>query len=290
MASFPTDTYTGSNLANLIPTIWSPKMNDFYKQAQVVSSFFTDLSSELTDGGKTIQWPVLTEMTASIKANATPVTLNSATYDKVSLTVDTWYEVSFAIEDKEAAQVMRSYMLQEKLAKNAAYTVANKLEDAILALFAGFTQTVGASTTSIADSDIRGAIAKLDSNNVPKEDRCFFFDPAVFWTQIYALDRFVSRDFTNAMPVDNGFTGLLYSIPCKTTNRIPYVNTTTGRTNALVHKDAIVFATHNLGGQGKFRLQSNYIPQYLSTLVTADIVYGVAKNRDKSGVLIYTKA
>lgn len=290
MANFPTDTYTGSNLANLIPTIWSPKMNDFYKSAQVASSFFTDLSSELIDGGKTIQWPVLTEMTANTKSNATPVTLNSATYDKVSLTVDTWYEVSFAIEDKEAAQVMRSYMLQEKLAKNAAYTVANKLEDAILALFAGFTQTVGASTTALADSEIRGAIAKLDAADVPQEDRCFFFHPSVFWEQIYALDRFVSRDFTNAMPVENGFKGMLYGIPCKTTTRIPYVSSTSGRTNALAHKDAICFATHNLGGNGKFRLQANYIPQYLSTLVTADLVYGVVENRDKSGVLIYTKA
>ena len=288
--AFATDTFTGTNLANLIPTIWSSRMNDFYRAARVTTSFFTDLSGELMDGGKVIQWPVLSEMTAYAKSNATAVTLNAATYNKVSLTVDTWYEVSFAIEDKEAAQVMRSYRIQETLAKNAAYTVANKLEDAIIALFSGFSQTVGASTSNVADSDIRGAIAKLDTENVPQEDRCFFFHPAVFWNQIAGLERFSSALYTKGMIVDNGVQGMLYNIPVRFSTRIPYVSSTTGRINALAHKDAICFATHNLGGNGTFRVQANYIPEYLSTLVTADIVYGVIENRDTSGCIIYSAA
>lgn len=289
--AFATGTFTGVNLANLIPTIWSSKVNDFAKQVRRTTNFFTDLSSELVDGGKVVQWPVLTEMSANAKSNATAVTLNAATYDKVSLTVDTWYEVSFAIEDKEAAQLMRSYMLQERLMQNAGYTVGNVLEDAIIDLFATFTQTVGASTTDVADSDIRRAIATLESLPVDTINDCaFFFHPAVIWKQILSLDRFVNQDYTAARPVDNGFVGRLYGIPVYSTNRIDYVSSTTGRVNFLGHKDAIVFATHNLGGNGMFRIQANYIPEYLSTLVTADIVYGVAKNRNTYGVVIYSAA
>jgi len=118
----------------------------------------------------------------------------------------------------------------------------------------------------------------------------FFFDPTVFWAQIYNLDRFVSRDFKNTLPVETGFQGNLYGIPVKLSTRIPYVSSTTGRVNFLGQRDAIVYATHNLGGNGTFRIQANYIPDYLSTLVTADMVYGVAKNRDAAGVVIYTKA
>ena len=287
--AFATDTFTGTNLANLIPTIWSSRVQDFYKQKSVASNFFDDLSSELTAGGKVVQYPILTEMSANSKTNATAVTLNAATYNKVTLTVDTWYEVSFAIEDKEAAQVMRSYNLQEKLARNAGYTVANVLEDAIIALFSTFTQSVGASTTAIADSEIRGAIAKLADNPVfVQSEAAFFVHTDVFWNQILALDTFKSRDYTDMLAADGAMRGILYGVPVYASNRIAYVSSTTGRVNFLATKDAINFATLNLGG-GRFRLQANYIPEYLSTVVTADIVYGVVKARDAAGVIIYTK-
>ena len=287
--AFATDTFTGTNLANLIPTIWSSRVQDFYKQKSVASNFFDDLSSELTAGGKVVQYPILTEMSANSKTNATAVTLNAATYNKVTLTVDTWYEVSFAIEDKEAAQVMRSYNLQEKLARNAGYTVANVLEDAIIALFSTFTQSVGASTTAIADSEIRGAIAKLADNPVfVQSEAAFFVHTDVFWNQILALDTFKSRDYTDMLAADGAMRGILYGVPVYASNRIAYVSSTTGRVNFLATKDAINFATLNLGG-GRFRLQANYIPEYLSTVVTADIVTGVVKARDAAGVIIYTK-
>ena len=85
-------------------------------------------------------------------------------------------------------------------------------------------------------------------------------------------------------------------IPLFTSNNIQYVASTSGRSNALAHKDAIHWATSPLGvgskggmvGSMGVRVQSNYIPEYLSTLTTADILYGVIENRDTFGVLIRT--
>jgi hypothetical protein len=80
---------------------------------------------------------------------------------------------------------------------------------------------------------------------------------------------------------------------------IPNVSGTTGRINALAHPDAIHFATSPLGQGGSMgamvgsmgiRVQSNYIPDYLSTVTTADILYGVVENRDVAGVRILTSA
>jgi len=34
------------------------------------------------------------------------------------------------------------------------------------------------------------------------------------------------------------------------------------------------------------RVQSNYIPDFLSTVTTADVLYGVVENRDNAGVLM----
>lgn len=93
----------------------------------------------------------------------------------------------------------------------------------------------------------------------------------------------------------------LYGIPVYVSNNIQYISGTAGRYNALAHRDALHFATSPLGSGGSMsggsmtgrygvRVQSNYIPDYLSTLTTADLLYGVVENRGNAGVVILTQA
>jgi hypothetical protein len=235
-------------------------------------------------------------MGANSKSNGVAVTLNSPTETKIDLVVDQWYEVSFAIEDKEAVQVKQSYAIQERYAKNAGYTLGTTLEEAISALFSGFSQSVGSSATSIADSDIRGAIATLEGNCVDLEETAFFMHPNTFWKQVQNLDKFSLainspvNDPTAKMPA-----AYLYGIPVFTSTFIPLVDG--GRTNVLAHSDSIHWASSSLpvmtygkGMVGKYgvRVQSSYIPDYLSTVTTADLLYGVIENRDNAAVKIIT--
>jgi hypothetical protein len=295
--AFPTDTFTGDggDLDVFIPAVWGEKINDFYKATLVMADFFTNRSDELSGGGNIVYTPSITEMTANEKSAATAVTLNSPTETAVTLTVSNWYEVSFAIEDEEAALLKRSYTMQEIYAKNAGYTIGNKLESAISALFAGFSQTVGASSTNLVDSQIRQAIALLETAKVPgmyTGDVAFFVHPNTFWRQIQNIDKFSLavnspvNDPTAKKPMAS-----LYGIPVYISANLGSTNGS--RHNALAHRDAIHWATAALGAQSKggsvtgkhgVRVQSNYMPEYLSTLTTVDILYGVVKNRDTSGV------
>ena len=295
--AYPTDTFTGASgdLDVFIPEVWGEKINDFYKARLLMADFFTNRSDELANGGDTLYTPGMTEMTAHAKSNGAAVTLNSPTETKVTLTVDQWYEVSFAIEDKEAASVKRSYAIQENYAKNAAYTVGNLLESAISALFAGFSNTVGSSSANLADSDIRQAIAILESNKVPgiySGEVAFFLHPNTFWRQVQAIDKFsLAVNSPVNDPTAKKPAASLYGIPVYVS---PNLGLTDGsRHNALVHKDAIHWATLPLGVESKahgvtgkygVRVQSSYIPDYLSTLTTVDILYGVVENRDDAGV------
>ncbi len=303
--AFPTDTFTGigGDLAVMIPQKWGNRVNDFFKLKLMMADFFTNRSEELADGGSALYTPNMTEMSANSKSVATAVTLNSPTETKITLTVDQWYEVSFAIEDNLAAQFQRSYYIQEKYAMNAGYTMAKKLEVAIASLFSGFSTTVGASTTNLADSEIRAAIAALEAVGVDtSSDVAFFVSPNVFWRQIQNLDKFsLAINSPVNDPTAKTPKATLYGIPVYVSNNIQYVSGTTGRYNALAHKDAIHFATSPLGqggslaknsmvGQYGVRVQSNYIPEYLSTLTTADLLYGVVENRDNAGVAILTTA
>ena len=263
--------------AVFIPEIWADKLNDFYRAGLVTANFFEDLSDEVSGGGDIIHIPNISEMTANTKVIGSEVTLNAQTDGKIDLTINTWNEVSFLIEDMVAAQMKKSYRMQERFAKNAGYTVAATLEDAIIALFNGFTQIVGTSAIALNDSNIRQAIAYLDAANVPMDDRAFFLHPNVVWNQVMGIDRFTLVQNTGgADPVLRGAVGTLYGIPVYTTSRL---GTTLGHRNgALAGSDAINYATANIAGgdqPGTVRVQSIYVQRYLGELVTADVIFGV---------------
>lgn len=171
----------------------------------------------------------------------------------------------------------------EVLAKNAAHTVAAAYEDAIIALFDNFSQVVGTSAAGLLDSNVRRAIQYLDEAKVPQKDRAFFLSPKQVWTDLMAIDKFtLVQNAPGVDPVMKGHVGYLYGIPVIMSDRI---GTTLGSAQGcLAHKDAIVHASTIM------RVQSNYIPQYLSTVTTADVVFGVIENRDTSGVWVKTSA
>jgi len=300
--AYPTDTESLTTLDAFIPEIWGERINDYYESKLVIAGFFTNRSSELTEGGDVLYTPNTTEFTTTAKSNATAVTLNYPTETKITLAVDQWYEASFAIEDREAAQVKHSYYIQERYAKNCGYAVAKKLEVALAQLFDNFSQTVGASTTALADSEIREAIAYLENANIDTtEDVAFFLHPNVFWNQVQNLDKF-SLAVNSPVNDPTGKTpkARLYGIPIYVSTNIQQISGTVGRANCLAHKDALHWATSPLGTggskagtsmSGKYgvRVQSNYIPEYLATVTTADLLYGVVENRDTSGVIIWTE-
>jgi len=283
-----TDHISTTTAAVLIPEKWRGKVNDFFRAKLKAAAFFEDWSEDVSDGGDIIHTPNISEMTANAKTAGAEVTLNAPTETDVDLTINVHNEVSFIIEDVVKSKVKASYRLQENYAQNAGYTVAATLEDAIIALFSGFSQSVGTSAIALNDSNIRAAIALLDANDVPEEDRAFFLHGNVIWNQIQGTDKFSLLQNTNgADPVLKGQVGRLYNIPVIQTSRLGV--TLGSRNGALAHKSAIAFATANLAGgdmPGTVRLQSDYILEYLGDLVVADIIFGVIENRDTSGIYI----
>lgn len=297
--TFPVASSGTTYLANWIPTIWGEKVNEFYRNKLVAAPFFTDRSDELSGGGSALYTPNTAEFSAAAKVVATPVTLNANTDSKNTLTIDQWYESSFAIEDNAAAQVKHSYSIMERYAKNCGYAIAKNLDTAICALFDDFTNVVGSSTNTLGDSDIRAAFAYLESAGADIMEAAFFVSPNVFWKQVQGIDKFslaVNSPIND--PVSKMPHAYLYGRPVYVTNQIPTRTASCGgKVNALMTPDAIHWGASPLGGGGSLggkvgssgiRVQSNYVPEYLSTITTADILYGVAVNRLTGGVTILT--
>lgn len=282
--------------------IWGQQINDYFRYNLTLASFFIDRSEELSDGGDTIYTPNLSALSVNAKTNNSEVTLSSPTYTTQTLIVSTWKEASFVIEDREMAQLKKSYYLQSKIAEGGAYEVAQDLDDAIAALFAGFSTSVGASSTNLADSDLLSAIATLETTGVPgiyTGEVAFILHPNTFYRQIGTIDKFTLWQNTNTeQPRTKRPTPMLYGIPVIVTPAVPNESGSSGRLNVLAHKDALHWArlsmpakaTMGFVGSEGVRVQQSYVHEYLGELVTIDLCYGVVENRDNAAVLLKSHA
>lgn len=300
-----TDGFTGGNGGDLtvdIPLLWGSKINDYFRYNLSLAAFFIDRSEELVDGGAAIYTPNLSALSTNSKTTNSQVTLSSPTYTNVTLNVSTWKEASFVIEDREAAQVKKSYYIQDKIAKGAAWEVAQDLEDAIAALFTGITtNVVGLGTANIADSSLLAAISILETAGVPVYggDTAFVLHPNTFYRQIGNIDKMTLWQNTQTeLPRAKAPTRSLYSIPVIVSPAVPVGSGAVGdngaRLNLLAHKDTFhwarlsmpVKAAKGMVGTEGVRVQQSYVHEYLGDLVTVDLCYGVVENRDDSAVKI----
>lgn len=295
----------GGSLTVDIPLLWGQKINDYFRYNLTLASFFVDRSDELADGGSTIYTPNIVALSTNAKTNGSAVTLNNPIQTTQTLAVSTWKESSFLIEDREMAQLKKSYYLQDKLAKSGAWEVAQDLETAIADLFTGFTTNIlGASggTANIADSSLLAAIAILETAGVPgvyTGDVAWIFHPNTFYRQVGSVDKLTLWQNTQTeLPRAKAPTRSLYSIPVIVTPAVPVGSGAVGdngaRLNLLAHKDAIHWAKMSMpvkaekgmiGSEG-VRVQQSYIHEYLGELVTMDMCYGVVENRDDAVVKI----
>lgn len=277
------DIFTPTDLQYVIPEVWSKHINELFEANLVTAPLFLDLTDDVRGGGDTINVPDLYTNTfsANNKSNMSEITLQSPATANDQLSVDTWKEVSFLIEDKEAMQVLQSYNMQRRYMDQAAYTVQKAFDTAILANYSSVTNgNSGTSDTTLQDSDIRGALSSLDGNDVPDNDRAFIFDPSVLWSQVMDIDKYYDASQAgwngSESPMKSGAIGVLYGEPVFKTTQVPTASSIVY--NLLVQKQLIAYAKP-MG----VRLQANYIPESLGTLVTADIIFGTMINRATAG-------
>lgn len=296
----------GGALTVDIPLVFGQKINDYFRYNLTLASFFIDRSDELTDGGSTVYTPNIVALSTNAKTNGSAVTLNNPIQTSVTLAVSTWKESSFLIEDREMAQLKKSYYLQDKLAKGGAWEVAQDLEDAIAALFSGITSNtaVGVSSANVVDSSLLAAIATLETLGTPgiyTGEVAWIFHPNTFYRQIGSVDKLTLWQNTSTeLPRTKAPTRSLYSIPVIVSPAVPIATSgayNLARVNLLAHKDTFHYAKMSMpvkaekgmiGTEG-VRVQQSYIHEYMGELVTIDMCYGVIENRDAAAVVILGK-
>jgi len=269
--------------------------------------------------GDTIHVPKPVRGAASAKSESTAVTIQANLESELQIAVDRHFEYSRFIEDIVETQALNS--LRQFYTEDAGYQLALKVDTDLMNAATGFgdgTKTFAPANTgadwvasnsyyfnaaagiaayavdtvtsgdNFTDLGFRQAIKLMDDADVPMENRALIVPPAARST-IMGIDRYVSSDFVGGRGVESGLIGNLYGVDVYVSSNCPVIEVAAQNSASSVdtrgclffHKDAIVHAE-----QMAVRSQTQYKQEYLSTLYTADTLYGVEVYRPEAGFVI----
>jgi N4-gp56 family major capsid protein len=294
-----TSVVTKANAGTFIPELWSDEIIAAYKQNLVMANLVSKMSFK-GKKGDTLHIPKPTRGSAIVKAAATAVTIQQTANTEVLLVIDKHYEYSRMIEDITEAQALSS--LRKFYTGDAGYALAKQVDTDLLQLGRdsqggdgtiaynkavigsdGSTLYTGSNEDAITDAGIRKVIQTLDDADVPMDGRVLVLPP-VARNVMMGLARFTEQAFVgdvgNNNTIRNGEIGNVYGVKVYVSTNC---ETATGaaRIGMMFHKDAFV-----LGEQLGVRSQTQYKQEYLGTLFTSDMLYGVKELRDEAAVAI----
>jgi len=294
---------TNTTAATFIPELWSDEIIAAYKQNLVMANLVSKMSFK-GKKGDTLHIPKPTRGSAFVKAASTQVTLQAATESEVQVLVNKHYEYSRLIEDITEAQALAS--LRKFYTGDAGYALAKQVDTDLIQLGRGAqggngtiaydkaviasdgtTLYTGGNEAAITDAGIRKVIQTLDDADVPMDGRVLVLPP-VARNVMMGLARFTEQAFVGEVgggnTIRNGEIGNVYGVKVYVSTNC---ETATGdaRIGMMFHKDAFVLA-EQLG----VRSQTQYKQEYLGTLFTSDMLYGVKELRDEAAVAIAMSA
>ena len=304
--------------ATFIPEIWSDEIIATYEKTLKVAPLVKKISMTGKKGDK-IHIPKPVRGAANAKAADTAVTIIANTEGELTIDIDRHFEYSRLIEDIVEVQALSS--LRRFYTEDAGYALATQIDTDLHSTGTGFgnggavvyADTVAetdyahsacffndagtttayaidtvASTDVFTDAFFRDMIQKMDDNDVPMENRHLIIPPSARNT-VMGIDRYVSSDFVSGQAVQSGLIGNLYGVDIYVSSNCATIEaaadntagTVDTRAALLFHKDAIVMAE-----QMAVRSQTQYKQEYLSTLYTADTLYGVQVYRPEAGFVL----
>ena len=304
--------------ATFIPQIWSDEVIAAYQKSLKMAPLVKKMTMK-GKKGDVIHVPKPVRGSASAKGEAAAVTIQANLEDELTVTINRHFEYSRLIEDIVEVQALQS--LRRFYTDDAGYALALQVDtdlfnvgtafgDGTLNLAPGVTGTAWENSNvyfndatggltnytddTVTASDVfddaalRGLIKKMDDANVPMDGRVLIIPPALR-SEIMGTQRYVSSDFTDPRTVQSGLIGSLYGIDVYVSSNCPVIEDAASNSAAaidmrgafLMHKDAIILAE-----QMSVRSQTQYKQEYLSTLYTADTLYGVQAYRPEAGFVL----
>jgi hypothetical protein len=296
-----------------IPEIWSDEVIAAYKKNIILANLVNKMTMK-GKKGDTLHIPKPTRGVATAKAANTAVTIQADTETEVNVTIDQHFEYSRFIEDIVEVQALAS--LRRFYTEDAGYALGKKVDDTLMALGKSFgdgdasdwthsnsyfidastgltTYAVDTVTTSdvFTDAGFRKLIQLMDDADVPMDGRKFVIPPSLR-NAILGETRYNSSDFVDGRGVQTGLIGSLYGVDVYVSSNCPTLETAAENSAGDGIRGALLFHTDTmvLAEQLGVRSQTQYKQEYLSTLYTADTLFGVKTVRPEAGFVLAVNA
>lgn len=275
---------TGTTHAVYRPNIWTKELLKARQKKLVLVPLIKHYDRDIAAFGQTVEIPNLSNLTANAKVAQTQVTLQAPTETKLTLTIDQHYESSFLVEDFVEAQA--AYDMAAAYTEKAGYAIAEKMDSSVATtMTSGFTQTVGAFGTPLADANILTAIQYLDDAKAPTEDR-YFVVTTQGKKELLNIDKYIRYDAIGVGGDQNsilsGKIGEIYGIQVFMSQNLVFVAGSPNQNNHLLfHKEAAAIAV-----QKDVKMEHQRKTEYLADLYVTSALWGVRVLRVDHGVLV----
>jgi hypothetical protein len=286
--------------AGFVPDLWIDEIIAAQKANIVLASLVRKVNVK-GKRGDSITLPAPTRGVASVKNTTAVVALQVAAGTGITIGLTNHWEYSRLIED--IAEVHSLPSMRRFYTDDAGYALGKakdtKIFDTAVTLQGGTNDdnwdkaVIGSdgstvftdasdNSTALTDAGIRRVIQTLDDSDIPMNDR-FLVIPPVARRIMMGIARFSEQAFVgNGNVIQNGKLGSVYGVNVHVTTNCASPDTaTTVKIGLLAHRDALILADVQTA-----RVQTQYMQQFLSTLLTADTIFGVGEAYDKGGVAI----
>ena len=319
----PTNSIIAAEVGNFIPELWSDEVVVAYKSNLVLANLVRKLNHR-GKKGDTIKIPTPTRGAAATKASEAQVTLQQHGTDAgVSVSINLHKEYSRLVEDFADVQALAS--LRRFYTDDAGYAIAKRVDTDLIFAAAGglggttvvegaageidrtntsttFKARIGddsaewddtantntGNATDVTDAGLRSFVKRLDDQDAPMAGR-YFVIPTVVKQDMLGFSRFTEQAFVGEVgagnSIRNGLVGDIYGVEVYVSTNLPVVEATDDTVDQqlalMFQRDALVLV-EQLG----VRVQESYMQQYLASLFTADMIYGVKLLRTNSVIPI----
>jgi len=234
---------------------------------------------QITGGGKAVEVPIYSAVSAGAVAEATD--LSNTAVDPSSATI-TASEVGVMTTLTDLARNSAPRNVAADIGRLFGEAIAKKQDEQLLALFDGFSTTLGDGTTAISAASVFNALSTLRANSLPINECAVVLHPKI----AYDLKANLTNTFANANANDlanealrQGFVGRLAGMPVFETANMANTGTAGDYKGGAFHRDAIALAEM----QG-LKVETQRDASLRADEIVATAVYGVGEIHDSYGV------
>jgi N4-gp56 family major capsid protein len=270
---------TTTTLNDLLPQITAEAM--FVANERSIMRGLVKNYSIPAGSGKTITVPIYPVQSAAAVSEGSEVTNTAVSTNGVTLTVAT---VAIRTLLTDLARTSSASNVVADLGRLFGEAIAKKMDQDLLALFAGFQTSIGGGSTAMSASLVAEAVANLRANAVPSDALACVVHPFV----AYDLKKDLTNTFANpnAGIIQNeamatGYVGTLFGVPVFESSNIANNGTAGDYVGAVFHRDALGLAMVN-----DISIETQRRASFLGDDIVASAHYAVGELYDLYGAKI----